>query len=229
MKHLISISKFSINESIEKYIKKEYGGLHEVFKKEILLRMTPNPIEVFRIVDDTLLELLEEYGKFENKWNIQTWAVDIDKLKVNIMLSKSRYRQEQDYTLFSISEHDWEGGKRIDLPETQIVFSLYGDLDRRFENFYRSTIKEKLEPFYSILIGFDSEFVEKYENTSELSQALGKAAVSLITRLNHFSKCQIVGIEVFDNEKSKWFVKPATIDTLKNLESPRIQLSFKFT
>jgi hypothetical protein len=81
------------------------------------------------------------------------------------------------------------------------------------------------------LIGFEHEFLSdrgtiNSEKVEKTSKDLGQCLTSLINKLKSKYNVEIIEIEEFNEDRTKWTKKPANISSLSNIKYPRIKLSF---
>jgi len=107
--------------------------------------------------------------------------------------------------------------------------SMYGsDFDQDFYDYYKK-MNGKVNPFYSIQVRFESEYVDN--NTNKMNKMIEDLIKSLNTAMRRLN-AKIVGIKYFvgkhfvdsDNLEKKWWV---SVNSLSEVKYPNIEISFK--
>ena len=222
------IRKFESHESKVAEKNKKHDYLNSI-KENLISKMNHNPIDVWYEIDDRLTGLKDKFGTFVNKYDSTRPVIDFDDIDIEIDIKKESY-----YSLASISNYKWKRGDRVNLEEANMKYSVYSSsFDDEFLKYYERYKYSKtdvLKPFYSILIGFDGDYImQNKEKYNELGNELGKEVSSALHRIPYTIK--IKNIEYFDANKytpgsNSWIKIPPSFDSLKDLSHPRIYLSF---
>lgn len=228
MKHLKKFNEEFTDEYKENLAEKhlKYIELKEA-KIKIYESQNPPMVEVFQDLDDYLLELTEKYGEVESKYGDVRNAIDFDNLDLVLDIG-----QDSDYVIAHESSHVWRRGNMIEVNpadvDTSDKLSMYASsFDWDFLDFYKKH-QGKVEPFYSFLIGFDSDYKGgreqnwTQEEIKEMTDELRSTVSSALKRLS----AKIVKIEQYNPKKiggDSWEKVP----NLESINYPRILVGFK--
>jgi hypothetical protein len=213
---MIYLQTYKLFENLSIEEKNKKWNWIKTKKIEIVENMDPSPIDIWYEIDDGFLDLKDKYGKFDDKYGTERYALDFDDIDVQIDIEdKSAF-----YTICHIKNYKWNRGQRIDFEDAQIEYSIYGNFDYQAHDFL---IKNpNVKPFYTILTGFEHGYITD-ENKESLCKDLSDSLLSMMKRLPSRYNVEIINIEELRN---KWIVKPNNISSLTNLKYPRISLSF---
>lgn len=234
------IKKFESHQSRIAEKNKKHNYIQSI-KKDLISKMDPNPIDVWYDIDDRLIELKDKFGTFVSKYGSTRSVIDFDGIDINIDIkNNSSY-----YTLADISNHKWDNNKKVNLEEAKVDYSIYASsFDDEFLKYYEKYKYSKtdaLKPFYTILIGFETEYVNmNKEKCDDFSNELGKEVSSALQKMPHTIK--IKSISYFNGEKladilkspnaintvkfNQWVDLPPSLSSLSNLKYPRLTVSF---
>ena len=221
------IKKF--NENFSGFTKITLSDVPKV-KAEIYQSMNPPMIEVYEDWSDYLLELTDEYDEVTSPYGDVRDIIDIDGLDLDVDIEF-----DSDYTIAHEHDYIWERGNSVskdprDIP-TEKKLSMYGsDFDWEFLDYYKKH-NGKVNPFYSFMIAFDSDYKDgrkgwSDEQIQEMTKELVISVKSVLKRLN----AKIVKLEAYNENKANsiGFSSWTTI-TSKNLDDikyPRFKIGF---
>ena len=195
--------------------------------------MDPDPIDIYYIIDECILELKDKYGSFINRYAKERPIIDFDSVDVNTNFKKDYY------TILTMYNHEWVGDIRKNLEEPKLTYPIYGNLDDQFYQYYKENNGE-IDLFYTFLVGFEYDYISEIseglggfynrkiitEKLKETSYDLGKNLISLINTLKRRYDVNIIRIEEYPGECGDWVKKGPNINSLSNIKYPRIELSF---
>jgi hypothetical protein len=203
---------------------RRYNELKSI-KIKLYESQNPPMVEVFQDLNDYLLELTDKYGEVESKYGDVRPVIDFDDLDLVVDVGK-----DNDYLIASEKNYIWQGFNRVEMDPTQIEtskkLSMYGtDFDWDFLYLYKKN-NGKVNTFYSILIGFDSDYLGgrevgwPQEQIKEMTDELRNVVSSALKRLS----AKAVKIEQYNQNKVGSWEK---VPNLESISYPRISVGFK--
>ena len=207
-------------------------------KTKILEDMNPPMPDVWEGLSDTLLDVQDKWGKFTNKYESERSIIEFSSLDLDVDISDpSCFPPFLRYTIASESDTFYNRGDSIIITDREKKeeyrkgksydsrLSTYGSsFDQRFYNFYKK-MNGEVSPFYSFLIGVDSEYADKNpDDIKELTDDIVSGIKSSISRL----RGKIVKISYFDSpnyapSNNNW----KKVSDLSQVTYPRISIGFK--
>lgn len=234
MKHLKKfneefISPYATDEEKESLAEKnrKYNELKEI-KIKLYESQNPPMVDVFQDLDDYLLDIREKHSKFQNHYGTTRDAIDFDDLDLVVDIGS-----DSDYVIAHEKNYIWRRGERVNMEPSQIEttkkLSMYGsDFDWEFLDFYKKH-NGKVNPFYSILIGFDSDYKDSREEDGwseeqikEMTNELRSVVESALRRLG----AKIVKVSQYNPKKigdDSW----EDVPNLESINYPRISVGFR--
>ena len=222
------IKKFEdLSSNVKHFDKINFANKVIQTKKDVYKNMNPPSRKVFEVVDDLILYLHDEYDKVTSKYGDVRDVIDFDCLEL-----KANIGSKEGYTIAYDKNYKWVSGNKVDTTDDvdrDIDVSHYGNdnLDRKFLNWYTKYKEGKVKPYYSFMLGFDSEYgsgIEQWteDEIKEMSDVLIKTVRSIINRLSSYYKCEIIEIESIDRNHD--WKKIGT--NINNIKFPRFVIDF---
>lgn len=230
------IKKFEgwVDNSKPKYYVQKGEGYNELvkIKTQILESMNPPIEDVWETISDSLVSLEDNWGKFTTKYDSDKEVVDVGMLDLNVDIKDKSY-----YTIAHESDTFYSRGNTITIRDREKKeeyrktksyndrLSMYGsNFDQKFYDYYKK-VNGKVDPFYSILVKFESEYVNNnIDKMSEMIEDLTRSLNTVMKRLN----AKVLSIYYFDNENymplnNNW----KKVNSLSEVKYPIVEISFK--
>lgn len=213
-------------------------------KEKILSKLNTDPIDIYYIIDDYLLEFRDKFGRYDDKYDNSRHVLSFDDVDISVnlkdpflKLKKKRNIADHESNIYKIAHIDsykWKGGKKIELPQAEVDISSYGgnEFDEKFCNKWNKN--PEMKTFYSILIGIDNispHSVENFsvsdEEISDKAKELNDILLGLIKKLSQRYKVEIVYLE-YINKSGEWEGLIPSAASLSSIGIPR-RISLGFT
>jgi len=247
MEHLKTFEGWVIGSEKYNDAVKKSNTIHQKakdIKEKILSKLDTDPIDIYYIIDDYLLEFKDKFGRYDDKYDNSRHVLSFDDVDISVnlkdpflKLKKKRNLTDHKsniYTIATIDSYKWKGGKKIELPKAEVDISSYGgnEFDEKFCNKWNKN--PEMKTFYSILIGIDNisphsvvDFNVSDEEISDKAKELNDILLGLIKKLSQRYKTEIVYLE-YINKDGEWEGLIPSAASLSSIGIPR-RVSLGFT